>query len=82
MIAHLSKGFGHLPNVAEVRSLTQPLGVPMEMPKPAPEPKGIFAGFLKSVQKDINRAIEAGQKARITMWRRPTAMADPSPAWT
>jgi RND superfamily putative drug exporter len=29
IIAHLSQGFGYLDNVAEVRSLTQPLGSPM-----------------------------------------------------
>ena len=32
-IDHLSRGFAVLPNVAEVRSLTQPLGMPM--PRPA-----------------------------------------------
>lgn len=32
IIQHLSRGFGKLDNVAEVRSLTQPLGKPMEVP--------------------------------------------------
>jgi putative drug exporter of the RND superfamily len=35
LIAHLSQGFGRLDNVAEVRSMTQPLGVPLPPPAPA-----------------------------------------------
>jgi RND superfamily putative drug exporter len=43
VIAHLSQGFALLPNVAEVRSLTQPLGTPVPtageaLPEPTPAP--------------------------------------------
>src|SRR5262249_25983206 len=34
LIAHLCRGFASLPNVAEVRSLTQPLGTPIKAPPP------------------------------------------------
>ncbi len=37
IIDHLSKGFVLLPNVAEVRSLTQPLGKPLDEPAAPPE---------------------------------------------
>lgn len=36
-IDQLSRGFGQLPNVAEVRSLTQPLGKPLPEVQPQPE---------------------------------------------
>lgn len=62
VIDHLSKGFGHLPNVAEVRSLTQPLGTPLQLPEPEPVSKGLFGGFMKSVRKDINRALETAHR--------------------
>jgi RND superfamily putative drug exporter len=38
LIGHLSRGFAYLPNVAEVRSLTQPLGTPLTI-RPAAEPR-------------------------------------------
>lgn len=62
-IARLSRGFSNLPNVAEVRSLTQPLGTALQEPEPEPEVKGMFAGFMKSVRKDINRALETAHRA-------------------
>jgi RND superfamily putative drug exporter len=62
VIDHLSKGFGHLPNVAEVRSLTQPLGTPLQMPEPEPVSKGLFSGFMKSVRRDVNRALETAHR--------------------
>lgn len=63
LIAHLSRGFAHLPNVAEVRSLTQPLGSPLRAPIESSSPmmsgKGLLGGFFKSV----NTALEQGAKA-------------------
>jgi putative drug exporter of the RND superfamily len=41
VVRHLSKGFGFIPRVVEVRSLTQPLGIPV--PEPA-EPPGPAVG--------------------------------------
>jgi RND superfamily putative drug exporter len=58
LIAHLSQGFGQLDNVAEVRSLTQPLGTPWTMPSPsqppAPAPKGLFGSLFRSVQRQAD----------------------------
>ena len=38
-IDHLSRGFGKLPNIAEVRSLTQPMGKPFVDLRPYRTPK-------------------------------------------
>jgi len=48
LIAHLSQGFLRVDNVAEVRSLTQPLGEPLRVPA-ADSGKGIFGGLLRSL---------------------------------
>ena len=52
VINHLSRGFGALSNVAEVRSLTQPLGEPLPdlPPVSTKAQKGGLASLLKSVQ--------------------------------
>jgi RND superfamily putative drug exporter len=58
LIAHLSQGFSRLDNVAEVRSLTQPLGTPWQEPpvsRPtAPATKGLLASLLHSVQRQAD----------------------------
>jgi RND superfamily putative drug exporter len=46
VIEHLSQGFSLLPNVAEVRSLTQPLGKPIEEPPPPPPTRKNIRGSL------------------------------------
>ena len=52
VVAHLSRGFANLENVAEVRSLTQPLGTPLELPKAPPaDNKDPLAALLRAVQK-------------------------------
>jgi putative drug exporter of the RND superfamily len=57
VVAHLSRGFARLENVAEVRSLTQPLGTPLaaEPPKEPPKPakKSLFGGLLDKVQQTV-----------------------------
>ncbi|MBV9125136.1 MAG: MMPL family transporter, partial [Planctomycetes bacterium] len=60
VVAHLSRGFGRLPNVAEVRSLTQPLGTPMQSQVLEGRGKGLLGGLLnlKVVRQDIDRALE------------------------
>jgi RND superfamily putative drug exporter len=64
VLDHLSRGFGYLDNVAEVRSLTQPLGTPLpELPQRRAETKGMLAGFLKSVRKDVDAARERGDRS-------------------
>ncbi len=63
LIAHLSRGFKHLPNVHEVRSLTQPLGAPLELPSVPVEGKGLFAGLMKVVRNDLNAVLEHANRA-------------------
>jgi RND superfamily putative drug exporter len=52
VLSHLSQGFGHLENVAEVRSLTQPLGSPVSLPG---EPTGpnLQGPLFKSVWRNV-----------------------------
>lgn len=62
VIAHLSRGFKHLGNVGEVRSLTQPLGVPLATPEPAVARSGA-AGFLDGLRQNFaNSAREIAQR--------------------
>ncbi|MBI3411656.1 MAG: MMPL family transporter [Planctomycetes bacterium] len=49
-IDHLSRGFAHLPNVAEVRSVTQPIGLPMIDLTPQPGAEGLIARILEFLQ--------------------------------
>jgi RND superfamily putative drug exporter len=49
-IDHLSRGFARLPKVAEVRSLTQPLGMPIIDLTPDPEQDCIINRFLTIIQ--------------------------------
>jgi RND superfamily putative drug exporter len=63
LIAHLSRGFAYLPNVAEVRSLTQPLGSPIKPAPPEIQGKSLLSGFLKTVRKNIDGAMEQAQMA-------------------
>lgn len=64
VIDHLSRGFGNLENVAEVRSLTQPLGnrveEPVEPPKPAPQ-NALLARFLTAIKEKVDE--QFGQSA-------------------
>jgi RND superfamily putative drug exporter len=49
LINHLSQGFARLDNVAEVRSLTQPLGTPLPEPPSTTAGKGVLGSLLKSL---------------------------------
>jgi RND superfamily putative drug exporter len=55
LIAHLSQGFSRLENVAEVRSLTQPLGTPwkesQDQPAAAPPAGDLLGSLLRIVQR-------------------------------
>lgn len=63
VVAHLSRGFGHLPNVTEVRSLTQPLGTPLREPVLEKARPGLLTGLMTTVRKDINRVLETADQA-------------------
>jgi putative drug exporter of the RND superfamily len=49
-IERLSRGFARLPGIAEVRSLTQPLGMPLLALPPPPEDEGIGRNVLLLLQ--------------------------------
>jgi RND superfamily putative drug exporter len=60
LVARLSRGFGHLENVAEVRSLTQPLGVPLE-PRPvaaAAPAGGGWGAWAQSLQHNLGGLVD------------------------
>ncbi len=63
ILSYLSHGFALLDNVAEVRSLTQPLGSPMTMPAPPDMPGGkgtlfktMWNNVVQNVTDQINRS--------------------------
>jgi RND superfamily putative drug exporter len=64
-ISRLSRGFAHLEHVAEVRSLTQPLGTPL--PEVPPQPSGRGSGLLDSlfhsVQSNVSDGLKRAQEA-------------------
>lgn len=56
LVSHLSSGLALLPNVAEVRSLTQPLG-PNALPAaPEPEPAGVM-GMLRAMGAGVESGV-------------------------
>jgi RND superfamily putative drug exporter len=59
VIAHLSRGFAHLDNVAEVRSLSQPLGTPLSETPPPPEPRvqNLRGALFKSVWVNVVQSL-------------------------
>jgi RND superfamily putative drug exporter len=61
-IDHLSRGFSRLDNVAEVRSLTQPLGNPFPDLRPLPNGKGILHRMLVALQPAIDVFLEEMHK--------------------
>jgi putative drug exporter of the RND superfamily len=57
-VERLSRGFGHLDGVAEVRSLTQPLGMPMITLPPPPEEEGFTRNLLLYLQPYLDNLRE------------------------
>jgi putative drug exporter of the RND superfamily len=81
LIAHLSRGFGNLPNVAEVRSLTQPLGTPLKAQPPEITGKSLLSGLLKTVRHNIDDALEQANRAARDFYVAtlpPSKMEDPN----
>jgi RND superfamily putative drug exporter len=64
LIAHLSRGFARLENVAEVRSLTQPLGSPLPDAAPRePATSPLLRGLFRTVQRQIDSGLETARRA-------------------
>jgi RND superfamily putative drug exporter len=61
----LSRGFAHLDNVAEVRSLTQPLGTPLPdvPPPPAARAAGLLDAVFSSVRSNVSEGLERARQA-------------------
>jgi RND superfamily putative drug exporter len=62
-VAHLSFALASLENVAEVRSLTQPLGKPLPEPRPPVRTKGLLGSFLRTVQPGLSAIVEEAKKS-------------------
>jgi RND superfamily putative drug exporter len=72
IIAHLSHGFALLDNVAEVRSLTQPLGSPLAVASPPPPSplkgtlfKAVWNNVVQGLTDQINRTASEFYMARV-----------------
>jgi RND superfamily putative drug exporter len=64
VVSHLSRGFALLPNVAEVRSLTQPLGNATQLPATVKmSSKGLFNGLVQSIRRGVDTALEQANRA-------------------
>src|SRR5438067_3625468 len=64
VISHLSRGFHFLPNVAEVRSLTQPLGANIPVPVLPPPNKRLLGGLLKTLgAKNLEEKLDQAEHA-------------------
>ena len=87
-LSHFSQALTRLDNVAEVRSLTQPLGVPgNETPWPVAAPcvydkKDPLGGFLKSMRHSLKGAVEdQTRKAACKFYLAKLPPAAPEPDW-
>jgi RND superfamily putative drug exporter len=72
LLRHLSQGFGFLDNVAEVRSLTQPLGSPVTLPSEPTGPnlqgplfKSVWRNVMQGVAEQIQKAAREFYLARL-----------------
>jgi len=58
ILSHLSQGFQKLPQISEVRSLTQPLGEPLKEPKAlTADPQGLIKKFWVNVLQGVDEQI-------------------------
>jgi RND superfamily putative drug exporter len=70
LIHHLSQGFCRLDNVAEVRSLTQPLGAPLAETavSKAHTDKGVVGAFMKALQRGAAEVRGQAQQTARTFY--------------
>jgi RND superfamily putative drug exporter len=65
-IDHLSRGFGRLENVAEVRSLTQPLGKRLAEPEPQPTGTNLLGQLLEQLPGNLlGGMVEEARRAAL-----------------
>jgi RND superfamily putative drug exporter len=64
-IDHVSRSFAFFDNVAEVRSLTQPLGKPMSLDSAPSEPNGLLGRLLKVAQPGIDKIVSDARAAAL-----------------
>lgn len=63
-IDHLSRGFAALPNVAEVRSLTRPLGQPLPLEQPQRTSGGLFVNLIGAMRPNfLNDVVKQAKEA-------------------
>jgi RND superfamily putative drug exporter len=72
VLSHLSLGFGYLDNVAEVRSLTQPLGEPISLPEPPSSPpvqgpllQSVWRRVVQGVAEQVQRTAREAYLAKL-----------------
>jgi RND superfamily putative drug exporter len=65
-IDHLCRSFCHLDNVAEVRSLTRPLGQPLPEAVPAAARPGLLGRFCQAVRPGLDAALAKARDAART----------------
>jgi RND superfamily putative drug exporter len=64
-ITHVSQELGKIDNVAEVRSLVQPLGRTLPLPRTEPKTGGLLGGLMRGLSRDVTNALsQASQTAR------------------
>jgi RND superfamily putative drug exporter len=63
LVHHLSRGFALLPNVAEVRSLTQPLGTELPAPSAAAAKWGMLNDLKSKFRGEIDRTVQQSVRA-------------------
>jgi RND superfamily putative drug exporter len=65
-IEHVSRSFAFMDNVAEVRSLTQPLGKPMTLAAPAPaKPTGLLGRLFQVAQPGLDKIVKDARTAAV-----------------
>jgi RND superfamily putative drug exporter len=75
VLRHLSRGLVLLDAVAEVRSLTQPLGEPLDPPAPCPATNGLLGGFMRHMVQGVNERVACSAK-EYYLADPPTAAGD------